>query len=72
MLCCGGKSAQPSLSASHNAHLLYGTVLVHVDELEYGEEVVSVGIALPVAFSLDQGLLDSRDKRFMSLHYDLQ
>ena len=55
----------------HLNNLLDGTVLVHVDEVKDGEEVVPVGIALPVAFGLDQRLLDARDQRFMSLHYDL-
>ena len=43
-----------------------------VYKLEYGDEVVSIGVALPVALGLDQGVLDLWEHPLVPLHDQLQ
>ena len=40
--------------------LLDGSIPQVIDELKDGDEVVTVGVALPVALSLHQGLLQTK------------
>ena len=38
-----------------------------IDKLEYGQQIVPVAVALPVALCLDQGLLDARDQSLVPI-----
>ena len=43
-----------------------------INELEDRDEVISIAVTLPVALSLDQGLLDLGDQGLVSLHHGLE